>query len=74
MASGIRYGHSQHHKRKINVTFTLREETENKNRLGVNCLQYDHRLKKLFSAGRDSVIRCWRAENEVGLNFLTTIE
>eukprot|EP00794_Sanderia_malayensis_P012266 gene12266-13531_t len=63
MASTMRYNsQSQHHKRKIGVTFTMRDEAENKNRLGINCLQYDQKLKKLYSAGRDSIIRCWKAE------------
>ena len=26
-------------------------------RAGVNSLQYDHNLKRLYSAGRDSIIR-----------------
>eukprot|EP00112_Aurelia_sp_Birch-Aquarium-sp1_P016107 Seg362.6 transcript_id=Seg362.6/GoldUCD/mRNA.D3Y31 product="WD repeat-containing protein 48" protein_id=Seg362.6/GoldUCD/D3Y31 len=70
MASGMRYGsHSQHHKKKVVVSFTIRDKVENKNRLGVNCLQYDPRLKRLFSAGRDSIVRCWRTDEEgMGLN------
>ena len=70
MASGMRYGsHSQHHKKKVVVSFTIRDKVENRNRLGVNCLQYDPRLKRLFAAGRDSIIRCWRTDEEImGLN------
>ena len=29
----------------------------------MNSLQYDHALKRLYSAGRDSVIRTWNVAN-----------
>eukprot|EP00795_Rhopilema_esculentum_P008237 gene8237-14175_t len=66
MAPGMRGNGTQHHKNKVVVSFTIRDEHENKNRLGVNCLQYDHRprFKRLYSAGRDSIIRCWRTDSE----------
>ena len=67
MASGMRYGSHgvQHHRKKVTVSFTIRNERENKNRLGVNCLQYDHKFKRLFAAGRDSIIRSWGTEVKV---------
>lgn len=71
MAAGMRYGGhgNQHHRKKVNVSFSIREEREQRNKLGVNCLQYDHRLKRLFSAGRDSIIRCWKPTEEVNTRF-----
>ncbi|XP_065651987.1 WD repeat-containing protein 48 isoform X3 [Hydra vulgaris] len=51
-------------KKKAAVSFSIREKFENKNRLGVNALQYDPEKSYLFSAGRDSIIRCWNVENE----------
>ena len=30
---------------------------------GFNSLQYDHNLRRLYSAGRDSIIRIWNVEN-----------
>ena len=50
-------------KRKVAVSFTIRDDTETRNRLGVNALQYDPKLKRLFTAGRDSIIRCWNPED-----------
>lgn len=51
-------------KRKVAVSYTIRNEVEPKNILGVNALQYDPNVKRLFSAGRDSIIRCWNPEDE----------
>ena len=44
-------------RRKVQVSFVIREEGERCHRAGVNSLQYDHNLKRLYSAGRDSIIR-----------------
>ena len=41
----------------------FREEKENCHRAGINSLQYDHGLKRLYSAGRDSIIRTWNVSN-----------
>lgn len=46
-------------KRKKTVSFVIRSEVERQHRAGVNALQLDARTGRLFSAGRDSVIRCW---------------
>ena len=51
-------------KKKAAVSFSVRDEFEPKNRLGVNALQYDPKFSYLFSAGRDSIIRCWNVSNE----------
>ena len=59
-------------KRKVAVSFTIREDVEPKNRLGVNALQYDPKLKRLFSAGRDSIIRCWSPEDREVLVLIQT--
>lgn len=50
-------------KKKVVVSFTIRNDIEPKNRLGVNSLQYDPKLKRLFTAGRDSIIRCWNTDD-----------
>ncbi|VEL28690.1 unnamed protein product [Protopolystoma xenopodis] len=42
----------------------MRDEVEPKNRFGVNSLQYDVYLNRLFTAGRDSVIRIWNSQKE----------
>ena len=50
-------------RRKVQVSFVIREEGERCHRAGVNSLQYDHNLKRLYSAGRDSIIRIWNVQN-----------
>lgn len=45
------------------VSFVVRDEQEPKHRAGINSLQYDPNLDRLFSAGRDSIIRTWDCKN-----------
>ena len=51
-------------KRKVVVSYTVRNEAEPGNRLGVNALQYDPKVNRLFTAGRDSIIRCWSPDGD----------
>lgn len=39
------------------------ESEEKKHRAGVNALQFDQHTGRLFSAGRDSIIRVWANDN-----------
>lgn len=41
----------------------IRDEVEKQHRAGVNSLQYDPALHRLYSAGRDSIIRIWNCRN-----------
>ncbi len=41
----------------------IREEGERCHRAGVNSLQYDPYLNRLYTAGRDSIIRIWNVRN-----------
>lgn len=43
----------------LQVSFVIRDEVERYHRSGVNALQYDPVLNRLYSAGRDSIIRIW---------------
>ena len=45
------------------VSFVIREEGERCHRAGVNSLQYDPILKRIYTAGRDSIIRIWNVQN-----------
>jgi len=45
------------------VSFVIREEGERCHRAGVNSLQYDPYLSRLYTAGRDSIIRIWNVRN-----------
>lgn len=41
----------------------IRDEVEKRHRAGINSLQYDPALHRLYSAGRDSIIRIWNCKN-----------
>ena len=60
--------------RKVAVSFVIRKEEERLNRSGVNSLQINAANGRLFTAGRDSVVRCWDISSygleEVMKNFL----
>lgn len=59
------HSHSQTtHRRKVSVSFVIRDEEERRHRSGVNALQYDCNTARLYSAGRDSIIRCWNVKHE----------
>lgn len=46
-------------KKKVSISYVIREKEERCHRSGVNSLQYDPIKERLYSAGRDSVIRIW---------------
>ncbi|CAL1530062.1 unnamed protein product [Lymnaea stagnalis] len=46
-------------RKKVQVSFVIRDEVERCHRSGVNALQFDPALNRLYSAGRDSIIRIW---------------
>ena len=50
-------------RRKVAVSFILRDKLEKLNRSGVNKLRIDPTNHLLYTAGRDSVIRSWDIEN-----------
>lgn len=41
------------------MSFVIRDEVERYNRSGVNSLQFDPLMNRLYSAGRDSIVRIW---------------
>lgn len=47
------------HRGVFQVSYVIRDEVEKYNRNGVNALQLDPALNRLFTAGRDSIIRIW---------------
>lgn len=47
----------------------IRDEIERRHRSGVNSLKFDPQLNRLYTAGRDSIIRIWNTNNaKVGDN------
>lgn len=74
-SSGHSHGHPHNHampRRKVTMSFVIRDEEEPLHRSGVNALQLDRHTGRLYSAGRDSIIRCWNTNvDKVGIcNFL----
>lgn len=51
-------------KKRVSVSYVIRDKEEKCHRAGVNSLQYDQYLDRLYSAGRDSVIRIWNFSND----------
>lgn len=48
---------SQNTRKKVQVSMVICEAEEKRHRSGVNALQFDPALDRLYSAGRDSIIR-----------------
>lgn len=46
-------------RRKVAVSYVIRDVEEKLNRSGVNKLCLDHTHQLLYTAGRDSIIRSW---------------
>ncbi|KAI6183916.1 hypothetical protein M3Y97_00539900 [Aphelenchoides bicaudatus] len=46
-------------KKKVQISFIIRDEQETRHRSFINALQYDAESKTLFSAGSDMIIRKW---------------
>ncbi|MFH4977842.1 hypothetical protein AB6A40_004551 [Gnathostoma spinigerum] len=47
-------------KKKVQVSFLIREEKEPRHHAGVNCLQFDQQTGRLYSGGSDTIIRIWK--------------
>lgn len=52
-------------KKKISISYVIRDEEERCHRSGVNSLKYDPYLDRLYTAGRDAVIRIWDFSDEL---------
>ena len=59
----IKFNIALHHCYCFQVSFVIREEGERCHRAGVNSLQFDPYLSRLYTAGRDSIIRIWNVRN-----------
>ena len=49
----------------VQVSYVIRDEAERKHRSGVNSVKYDPHLNRLYTAGRDSIIRIWDVRNAI---------
>ncbi|EFO17030.2 WD repeat-containing protein 48 [Loa loa] len=59
-------------KKKVQVSFVIRDEKEPMHRSGVNCLQYDAQTGRLFSGGSDTIIRIWKSPDRKDGSFRLT--
>uniref|UniRef100_A0A452DZ82 WD repeat-containing protein 48 n=1 Tax=Capra hircus TaxID=9925 RepID=A0A452DZ82_CAPHI len=58
----------------IIVSYVIRDEVEKYNRNGVNALQLDPALNRLFTAGRDSIIRIWSVNQHKQDPYIASME
>ncbi|XP_044727853.1 WD repeat-containing protein 48 homolog [Chrysoperla carnea] len=56
---------SQTGRKKVQVSFVIRDAEEKRHRSGINSLQVDPALGRLYTAGRDSIIRVWNKDKYV---------
>ncbi|KAK8721181.1 hypothetical protein OTU49_012890 [Cherax quadricarinatus] len=64
MIAGHRQNSTHSTRKKVQISFVIRDEVEKFHRSSVNSLQYDPYLQRLYSAGRDSIIRIWNCKNQ----------
>ncbi|KAI2805170.1 WD repeat-containing protein 48 [Blomia tropicalis] len=60
---GILNHQSSSNRKKVTLSYVIRSEQERYHRSGVNSLQFDPQFGRLYSAGRDSIIRIWNVYN-----------
>uniref|UniRef100_A0A8C1CX29 WD repeat-containing protein 48 n=1 Tax=Cyprinus carpio carpio TaxID=630221 RepID=A0A8C1CX29_CYPCA len=58
----------------MQVSYVIRDEVEKYNRNGVNALQLDPALNRLFTAGRDSIIRIWSVNQHKQDPYIASME
>lgn len=61
-------------KRKVSISYVIREKGDRCHRAGINSLQYDPTLDRLYSAGRDSTIRIWDFSEPRRCHFVQAME
>ena len=62
-------------RKKTTISYVIRDNrVEKYHRSGVNALQYDPELKRLYTAGRDSIIRIWNVDGEDDDPYVQSME
>ncbi|XP_075165935.1 WD repeat-containing protein 48 homolog [Haematobia irritans] len=61
-------------RKKIQVSYVIRDGEEKQHRNGVNQLQLDPNNGKLYSAGRDAIIRVWNSRSESNEKYIQSME
>lgn len=57
----LTHKNNQGGRKKMQVSFVIRDAEEKRHRNGVNALQLDTINGRLYSAGRDAIIRVWNS-------------
>ena len=60
-------------RRKVAISYVIRDVEEKLNRSGVNKLCFDHTHQHLYTAGRDSIIRSWDLSQYSGSNEIVSM-
>lgn len=50
-------------RKKTTISFVIRNKVEKCHRSGINAIQFDPNLNRLYTAGRDSIIRIWNTDD-----------
>ncbi|XP_060865611.1 WD repeat-containing protein 48 [Metopolophium dirhodum] len=61
-------------RKKVQISFVIRDEEERRHRAGINSLQLDSKQGILYSAGRDGIIRQWDVRDNVEATYLRSLE
>lgn len=56
------------------MSFVIRDAEERKHRNGVNALQLDKNNGRLYSAGKDAIIRVWNTQSSYQNEYLHSME
>ncbi|XP_055387211.1 WD repeat-containing protein 48 homolog [Condylostylus longicornis] len=64
----------QGNRKKMQVSFVIRDAEEKQHRNGVNALQLDQDNGKLYSAGRDAIIRVWNTKTDSQDKYIQSME
>ncbi|KAG4077089.1 hypothetical protein HA402_016076 [Bradysia odoriphaga] len=60
--------------KKLQLSFVIRDAEEPKHRNGVNALQLDKNNGRLYSAGKDAIIRVWNTQSHNQNEYLHSME
>lgn len=58
----------------LQVSYVIRDGEEKQHRNGVNSMQLDPNNGKLYSAGRDAIIRVWNSRSESNEKYIQSME
>lgn len=61
-------------RKKTQVSFVIRDEEERRHKAGVSALQLDPVQGRLYSAGRDSIIRVWHTSTNAQDRYIQSME